>query len=346
MKRSAHPVFRQSGKSDGLTAAQVPNELVAIPRGKHGRFRWKDGSTRRGNRRRQLHRHSSTPQRSYFEQAYRQFRLGLSRLWQVCRRDLRGLLDSARRLASSTATMSQLLIEWGKGNEAARDQLMPLVYRELHRMASRYMGSKTKESICPATAHCSVHAGTCHDSGRFRLALDMGRTCCNQRSCRNVFRMRSRRNKPMLAKNPGEEQMSSLLSADHADKPEKSTAGSFIAVPSADSKIHIPAGHAIPPYLINRTWASAIRAHVLANEGIPTRIDSAHKNTYDKYLVIDGHSVETGSFKCHVLRAMRQCRKCSVWRIMDGPMRIVEGNHAICSDIVTSSSVSSRAATL
>src|SRR4051794_28490729 len=36
--------------------------------------------------------------------------------------------------------------------------------------------------------------------------------------------------------------MSSLLSADHADKPEKSTAGSFIAVPSADSKIHIPAG--------------------------------------------------------------------------------------------------------
>src|SRR4051794_28490730 len=74
--------------------------------------------------------------------------------------------------------------------------------------------------------------------------------------------------------------------------------------------------HAIPPYLINRTWASAIRAHVLANLGIPTRIDSAHKNTYDKYLVIDGHSVETGSFKCHVLRAMRQCRKCSVWRIM------------------------------
>src|SRR5947209_7320964 len=48
--------------------------------------------------------------------------------------------------------VTQLLIEWGKGNEAARDQLMPLVYAELHRMASRYMGSQNSGHTLQPTA--------------------------------------------------------------------------------------------------------------------------------------------------------------------------------------------------
>jgi RNA polymerase sigma factor (TIGR02999 family) len=35
--------------------------------------------------------------------------------------------------------VTKLLAAWGKGDEIARDQLMPLVYDELHRLAHRYM---------------------------------------------------------------------------------------------------------------------------------------------------------------------------------------------------------------
>ena len=35
--------------------------------------------------------------------------------------------------------VTDLLIEWGKGDQDALNQLMPLVYDELHRLASRYL---------------------------------------------------------------------------------------------------------------------------------------------------------------------------------------------------------------
>jgi RNA polymerase sigma factor (TIGR02999 family) len=35
--------------------------------------------------------------------------------------------------------VTQLLIAWSNGNQAARDQLMSVVYEELHRLAQRYM---------------------------------------------------------------------------------------------------------------------------------------------------------------------------------------------------------------
>src|SRR5438309_7197882 len=35
--------------------------------------------------------------------------------------------------------MTQLLIAWSNGDQAARDELMPLVYEELHRLAHQYM---------------------------------------------------------------------------------------------------------------------------------------------------------------------------------------------------------------
>lgn len=35
--------------------------------------------------------------------------------------------------------VTQLLVAWSNGDEAARDQLVPLVYEELHRLAHHYM---------------------------------------------------------------------------------------------------------------------------------------------------------------------------------------------------------------
>lgn len=40
----------------------------------------------------------------------------------------------------SSNDVTQLLLDWGNGNEAALDDLIPLVYAELHRLAGRYMG--------------------------------------------------------------------------------------------------------------------------------------------------------------------------------------------------------------
>ncbi len=40
---------------------------------------------------------------------------------------------------TSTPDITQLLIAWGRGDREALDQLMPLIYDELHRLAHRYM---------------------------------------------------------------------------------------------------------------------------------------------------------------------------------------------------------------
>ena len=41
--------------------------------------------------------------------------------------------------SSSSHDVTQLLVAWGNGDQAARDQLMSVVYDELHRLARRYM---------------------------------------------------------------------------------------------------------------------------------------------------------------------------------------------------------------
>jgi RNA polymerase sigma factor (TIGR02999 family) len=40
---------------------------------------------------------------------------------------------------TSSGKVTQLLLAWGRGDETARDNLIPLVYEELHRLAHRYM---------------------------------------------------------------------------------------------------------------------------------------------------------------------------------------------------------------
>jgi RNA polymerase sigma factor (TIGR02999 family) len=44
------------------------------------------------------------------------------------------------RLSPSTDRVTQLLVDWSSGNKAALEELMPLVYDELRRLARRYMG--------------------------------------------------------------------------------------------------------------------------------------------------------------------------------------------------------------
>jgi RNA polymerase sigma factor (TIGR02999 family) len=42
-------------------------------------------------------------------------------------------------MTTSTHEVTQLLLDWSNGNQAALDKLMPLVYGELHRLAHQYM---------------------------------------------------------------------------------------------------------------------------------------------------------------------------------------------------------------
>jgi RNA polymerase sigma factor (TIGR02999 family) len=42
-------------------------------------------------------------------------------------------------MTASFKDVTQLLVDWGKGDKQALDGLMPLVYDELHRIASRYL---------------------------------------------------------------------------------------------------------------------------------------------------------------------------------------------------------------
>ena len=47
------------------------------------------------------------------------------------------IVDESMTPASNEVT--QLLVAWGNGDQAARDELMPLVYAELHRLAHRHI---------------------------------------------------------------------------------------------------------------------------------------------------------------------------------------------------------------
>lgn len=47
-------------------------------------------------------------------------------------------IDS-RIMAASSEEITQLLVAWGKGDQEALEQLMPLVYAELHRLAHRHI---------------------------------------------------------------------------------------------------------------------------------------------------------------------------------------------------------------
>jgi RNA polymerase sigma-70 factor, ECF subfamily len=53
---------------------------------------------------------------------------------------------------ASPHEVTRLLIEWSHGEQSALDQLMPLVYRELRRMADRYMRAQSPSHTLQTTA--------------------------------------------------------------------------------------------------------------------------------------------------------------------------------------------------
>jgi RNA polymerase sigma factor (TIGR02999 family) len=53
---------------------------------------------------------------------------------------------------ASSEEVTQLLVAWSNGNKAALDQLMPLVYRELHRLARRRLGRENAGHTLQTTA--------------------------------------------------------------------------------------------------------------------------------------------------------------------------------------------------
>jgi RNA polymerase sigma factor (TIGR02999 family) len=54
--------------------------------------------------------------------------------------------------APSSAEVTRLLVAWGHGDEAALEQLMPLVHAELRRLARRHMGHERRGHTLQPTA--------------------------------------------------------------------------------------------------------------------------------------------------------------------------------------------------
>ncbi len=54
--------------------------------------------------------------------------------------------------APAPGRVTGLLADWSRGNKAALDQLMPLVYDELHRLARRYLSRERPDHTLAATA--------------------------------------------------------------------------------------------------------------------------------------------------------------------------------------------------
>jgi len=55
-------------------------------------------------------------------------------------------------VAPSPKEVSRLLIEWGNGDQAALDELIPLVYDELRRLAGRYMRRENQDHTLQTSA--------------------------------------------------------------------------------------------------------------------------------------------------------------------------------------------------
>ena len=53
---------------------------------------------------------------------------------------------------SSTHDVTELLVAWGNGDEAALEQLAPLIHAELHRLAHRYMSRERPDHMLQTSA--------------------------------------------------------------------------------------------------------------------------------------------------------------------------------------------------
>lgn len=58
----------------------------------------------------------------------------------------------AKHERSAAEAVTQLLVEWQNGNQQALDELMPMVYRELRAIASRYLARESAGHTLQSTA--------------------------------------------------------------------------------------------------------------------------------------------------------------------------------------------------
>ena len=60
--------------------------------------------------------------------------------------------NTASTMTRAPHEVTQLLVAWGDGDQSALDQLMPLVYDELHKLAHRYMAQERPEHTLQTSA--------------------------------------------------------------------------------------------------------------------------------------------------------------------------------------------------
>jgi RNA polymerase sigma-70 factor (ECF subfamily) len=60
--------------------------------------------------------------------------------------------NTAITMTRAPHEVTQLLVAWGDGDQSALDQLMPLVYDELHKLAHRYMAQERPEHTLQTSA--------------------------------------------------------------------------------------------------------------------------------------------------------------------------------------------------
>lgn len=65
---------------------------------------------------------------------------------------LRGFSKAARKPATGSSEVTGLLVDWQRGNKRALDQLMPLVYRELRKVAAAYLKDERRNHTLQPTA--------------------------------------------------------------------------------------------------------------------------------------------------------------------------------------------------
>ena len=59
---------------------------------------------------------------------------------------------AARYGMNETPKITEILREWSDGNRAALEDLMPLVYEELHKQAARFLSRERRDHTLQATA--------------------------------------------------------------------------------------------------------------------------------------------------------------------------------------------------
>lgn len=69
-----------------------------------------------------------------------------------------------------SGTVTQLLREWGQGDRAAFDQLLPVIYRELHKIAKRCLAQHGEHDVLQTTA--VIHEAYVRLSGGVQLTIE------------------------------------------------------------------------------------------------------------------------------------------------------------------------------